>query len=84
VRRREDLLRQTLSKRREILASTVKSHDHVGISQVSSQTATEMLAFVESHGLEVPKRRAAGFTLLVGRCLTSNFRVAHNPFGTTN
>jgi DNA ligase D-like protein (predicted ligase) len=52
VRRREDLLRQTLSKRREILASTVKSHDYVGISQVSSQTATEMLAFVESHGLE--------------------------------
>jgi ATP-dependent DNA ligase len=52
VRRREDLLRQTLSKRREILASTVKSHDHVGISQVSSQAATEMLAFVKSYGLE--------------------------------
>jgi ATP-dependent DNA ligase len=51
VRRREDLMKQTLSKRRD-LASTVKSHDHVGISQVSSQTATEMLAFVESHGLE--------------------------------
>ncbi|HTF66990.1 MAG TPA: RNA ligase family protein [Edaphobacter sp.] len=52
VRRREDLLKQTLSKRREILASTVKSHDHVGISQVSNDTVKEMLAFVKSHGLE--------------------------------
>ena len=30
----------------------MKAHDHVGISQVSSQTAIEMLAFVKSHGLE--------------------------------
>jgi ATP-dependent DNA ligase len=52
VRRGEDLLKQTLSKRREILASTIKQHDHVGISQVSNQTAKEMLAFVKSHGLE--------------------------------
>jgi hypothetical protein len=28
------------------------SHDHVGISQVSQQTAKEMLAFVTIHGLE--------------------------------
>jgi bifunctional non-homologous end joining protein LigD len=52
VRRGEDLTKQTLSKRREILASTVKPHDHVGISQVSNQTAKEMLAFVKAHGLE--------------------------------
>ena len=52
VRRGEDLTKQTLSKRREILESTVKPHDHVGISQVSHQTANEMLAFVKSHGLE--------------------------------
>ena len=52
VRRGEDLTKQTLSKRREILKSTVKPHDHVGISQVSHQTAKEMLAFVKSHGLE--------------------------------
>jgi DNA ligase D-like protein (predicted ligase) len=52
VRRGEDLMKQPLSKRREILASTVKSHDHVGISQVSNQTAKEMLAFVKGHGLE--------------------------------
>jgi DNA ligase D-like protein (predicted ligase) len=52
VRKSEELLGEPLSRRREILASTVKSHDHVGISQVSSQTATEMLAFVKSHGLE--------------------------------
>jgi ATP-dependent DNA ligase len=52
VRRGEDLMKQTLSKRREILASTAKPHDHVGISHVSNQTANEMLAFVKSHGLE--------------------------------
>jgi DNA ligase D-like protein (predicted ligase) len=52
VRRGELLMKQVLSKRREILASTVKLHDHVGISQVSNQTAMEMLAFVKAHGLE--------------------------------
>jgi ATP-dependent DNA ligase len=52
VRRGENLTKQTLSKRREILESTVNPHDHVGISQVSNQTAKEMLAFVKSHGLE--------------------------------
>jgi DNA ligase D-like protein (predicted ligase) len=52
VRRGEDLTKQALSKRREVLASTVKPHDHVGISQVSSQSAEEILSFVKSHGLE--------------------------------
>jgi ATP-dependent DNA ligase len=52
VRRGEDLTKQTLSKRREILSSTVEPHNHVGISQVSNQTAKEMLSFVKRHGLE--------------------------------
>jgi DNA ligase D-like protein (predicted ligase) len=52
VRRGEELTRQPLSKRRQILESTVKQHDHVGISQVSNRTPQEMLAFVKSHGLE--------------------------------
>jgi ATP-dependent DNA ligase len=52
VRKGEELIGAPLSKRREILASTVKPHDHVGLSQISSQTATEMLTFVKSHGLE--------------------------------
>jgi ATP-dependent DNA ligase len=52
VRRGEDLTKQTLSKRREILSSTVEPHNHVGISQVSNQTAKEMLSFVKGHGLE--------------------------------
>ena len=52
VRRGEDFTKQTLPKRREILKSTVKPHDHIGISQVSHQTANEMLAFVKTHGLE--------------------------------
>ena len=52
VRRGENLTKQTLSKRREILESIVTPHAHIGISQVSSQTAQEILAFVKSHGLE--------------------------------
>jgi len=31
---------------------------------------------------EFPKRRAAGFTLLAGWCLTSNLRLGDNPLGT--
>jgi bifunctional non-homologous end joining protein LigD len=52
VRRGEDLMKQALSKRREILASTIVPHDYVGISQVSNQTASEMVSFVKHHGLE--------------------------------
>jgi ATP-dependent DNA ligase len=52
VRRGENLTRQPLSKRRQVLESTVEPQAHVGISQVSHQTAKEMLAFVKSHGLE--------------------------------
>jgi ATP-dependent DNA ligase len=52
VRKGEGLMRTRLSKRREILASTVKPHDHVGIPQVSNRTAKEMVGFVKSHGLE--------------------------------
>ena len=52
VRRGENFTKQTLSKRREILQSTVPAHDHVGISQVSDQNAKEILKFVKSHGLE--------------------------------
>ena len=52
VRRGENLTQQALSERRKILESILTPHAHVGISQVSSQTAKEMLAFVKSHGLE--------------------------------
>jgi bifunctional non-homologous end joining protein LigD len=52
VRRGENLTQRRLSERREILESTVTPHAHVGISQVSHQSAKEMLAFVKSHGLE--------------------------------
>src|ERR1700674_2390983 len=36
VRKGEDLTKAVLFKRREILADTIKPHDHVGISQVSN------------------------------------------------
>ena len=43
IRRGENLIQQPLSKRREILESTVKAHAHVDISPVSSRTLNEML-----------------------------------------
>jgi ATP-dependent DNA ligase len=52
IKRGENLMRQPLSKRREVLESTVERQAHVGISQVSHHSAKEMLAFVKSHGLE--------------------------------
>ncbi len=52
VRRGEELTKLPLSKRRAILEYTVQPHDHVGTSQVSHQTASDMLAFVKSHSLE--------------------------------
>ena len=52
VRKGEVLVKKALSMRREILASTIRAQDDLGISQVSNQTAIEMLAFVKSHDLE--------------------------------
>lgn len=52
MHRGEDVMKRPLSKRREILASTLEIHNHVGISQVSQQTAKDMLAFVRTHQLE--------------------------------
>jgi DNA ligase D-like protein (predicted ligase) len=52
VRRSEDLIRAPLSKRREILSTTIKTNDHIGLSQVSHQSAKDMLVFVKAHGLE--------------------------------
>jgi DNA ligase D-like protein (predicted ligase) len=50
--RGEDVKQLPLSRRRAILAKAVKSSDHVGLSQVSEMTATEIIDFVRSHGLE--------------------------------
>jgi ATP-dependent DNA ligase len=52
VRKSEDLIIAPLSKRREILSSTIKTNDHIGISQVPHQSAKDMLAFVKAHCLE--------------------------------
>jgi bifunctional non-homologous end joining protein LigD len=41
-----------LSERRAILARALLPSDHVGLSQVSDETAAQMLRFVRSHGLE--------------------------------
>ena len=56
VSRSDDLTKQTLTKRREILESTVKANEYVGVSHVSHQTANELLNFVKKHGLEGSSR----------------------------
>ena len=52
VHKNRDLTMLPLSQRREILRTVVKPAKHVALSEVSDQTATEMLKFVRSHGLE--------------------------------
>ena len=41
-----------LSERRKILSSVIEPGEHVALSQVSDQSAVEMLKFIKSHGLE--------------------------------
>jgi len=41
-----------LAERREILLSVLTAGDHVALSEVLNQTATQMLKFVREHGLE--------------------------------
>ncbi|MEO6817367.1 MAG: non-homologous end-joining DNA ligase [Edaphobacter sp.] len=52
VHKNRDLTMLPLSARREILRTVIKPTSHVALSEVSDQTATEMLRFVRSHGLE--------------------------------
>jgi DNA ligase D-like protein (predicted ligase) len=52
VHKNRDLTMLPLSERREILRTVIKPAKHVAVSEVSDQTATEMLKFVRSHGLE--------------------------------
>jgi bifunctional non-homologous end joining protein LigD len=48
----QDLRQLPLSKRRAILATAIKPSGHLGLSQVSEQTAAKMVRFVRAHGLE--------------------------------
>ena len=41
-----------LSERRAILSTVIEPSEHVALSQVSDQSAAEMLEFAKSHGLE--------------------------------
>jgi DNA ligase D-like protein (predicted ligase) len=52
VHKNRDLTMLPLSERREILRKVMKPAKHIALSEVSDQTATEMLKFVRSHGLE--------------------------------
>lgn len=52
VHKNRDLTMRPLAERREILRAVVAPADHVTLSEVSDQTASQMLKFVGSHGLE--------------------------------
>lgn len=47
-----DLTLLPLSERRRILQSVIKPSEHLALSEVSDQTASQMLSFVRSHSLE--------------------------------
>jgi DNA ligase D-like protein (predicted ligase) len=52
IHKGRDLMSRPLAERRSILARLIKPGDHVGLSEVSDETAIQMLKFVKSHGLE--------------------------------
>jgi DNA ligase D-like protein (predicted ligase) len=52
VHKGKDLTLLPLSERRRILHSVIKPSEHLALSEVSDQTASQMLGFVRSHGLE--------------------------------
>jgi len=52
VHRDRDLTMLPLAERRNILRSVISPAEHVALSEVSDQTAKEMLTFVRAHGLE--------------------------------
>ena len=52
IHRDHDLTMRPLAERREILRSVLTQGDHVAFSEVSDQTAAQMLRFVREHGLE--------------------------------
>jgi len=58
-----DLMRQPLSQRREVLRSVIRAEGHVGISEASDQPLAEMIRFTQEHGLEgiVAKRADSSY-----------------------
>jgi ATP-dependent DNA ligase len=52
IHKGERLTELPLSERRTILSSVMEPGEHVALSQVSDQSAAEMLKFIKSHGLE--------------------------------
>jgi DNA ligase D-like protein (predicted ligase) len=52
IHKSRDLTMLPLSERRAILHSIINPAEHVALSEVSNQTASQMLDFVRSHGLE--------------------------------
>ena len=52
IHKDHDLTMLPLMERRGILRSVLTVGDHVALSEVSDQTATQMLKFVREHGLE--------------------------------
>ncbi len=61
VHKGKDLTMLPLSERRKILHPVIKPSEHLALSEVSDQTASQMLSFVRSHGLEgIVAKRADG------------------------
>jgi DNA ligase D-like protein (predicted ligase) len=77
VHKNRDLTMLPLSERRAVLHSVLKPASHVALSEVSNQTASQMLDFVRSHGLEgvVAKRADSVYQPGQRTGLWSKFRI---------
>ena len=56
-----------LSERRKILASIIRPQDHVGLSEVTTGSAAQILNFVRSNGLEGVVAKRADSVYLPGK-----------------
>ena len=77
VHKSRDLTMLPLSERRAILHSVINPAKHVALSEVSNQTASQILSFVRSHGLEgvVAKRADSAYQPGKRTGLWSKYRI---------
>jgi DNA ligase D-like protein (predicted ligase) len=77
IHKQSNLTHLPLSERRAILNSVIEPGEHVGLSEVSDRSATEMLKFIKSYGLEgvVAKRSDSVYQPGLRTGLWSKYRI---------
>jgi len=77
IHKQRDLTDLPLSERRTILKNLIETGEHVALSEVSDRSASEMLKFIKSYGLEgaVAKRSDSVYQLGQRTGLCSKYRI---------